>query len=118
MRTLKRALLSGVMFLVSGGVAADNGDKPQYGGALEIGTVHVTLSALSWDPADFNWKVNHDAGLFYEQLFAGDLAKSRKAGGPFNFIADAWLPSDAIRGELVEKWEWKQDPLRVEMKVR
>jgi peptide/nickel transport system substrate-binding protein len=78
----------------------------------------VTLSALSWDPADFNWKLNHDTGLFYEQLFAGDLSKSKKAGGPFNFIPDAWLATDAIRGELVEKWEWKQDPLRVEMKVR
>ncbi len=30
--------------------------KPQYGGKLEIGSVYVTISALSWDPADFNWK--------------------------------------------------------------
>ena len=106
------------LLLTGGSVAAENGVKPQYGGSLEIGTVYVTLSALSWDPADFNWKLNHDTGLFYEQLFAGDLSKSKKAGGPFNFIPDAWLATDAIRGELVEKWEWKQDPLRVEMKVR
>ena len=49
--------------------------KPQYGGTLEIGTVYVTLSALSWDPADWNWKHNHDTGQFYEQLFAADLSQ-------------------------------------------
>ena len=123
MKTLKSALLAGAMMLAgmttAGSAAhAENGQKPQYGGSLEIGTVYVTLTALSWDPADFNWKLNHDTGMFYEQLFAGDLSKSKKAGGPYNFVPDAWLPTDAIRGELIEKWEWKQDPLRVEMKVR
>ncbi len=118
MRTFTGALLAGAMLMAAGGASAENGEKPQYGGALEIGTVYVTLSALSWDPADFNWKLNHDTGLFYEQLFAGDLTKAKKAGGPYNFIPDAWLPSDAIRGELIESWAWKQDPLRVEMKVR
>ena len=118
MKTLKGALLAAAM---TSGLAAGTAvaqDKPQYGGALEIGTVYVTLSALSWDPADFNWKLNHDTGLFYEQLFAGDLSKAKRNGGPHSFIPDAWLPSDAIRGELVESWEWKQDPLRVELKVR
>ena len=27
-------------------------------------------------------------------------------------------PSDAIRGELAESWEWKENPLRVEIKLR
>ena len=31
-------------------------DAPQYGGELNIGTVYVTLSALSWDPVDWTWK--------------------------------------------------------------
>ncbi len=35
---------------------------PQYGGSLNIGTVVVTLAALSWDPADWSWKINHDTG--------------------------------------------------------
>jgi len=119
MGLLKAALLGGAMAMAATGVAAQaNVEKPRYGGSLEIGTVYVTLSALSWDPADFNWKHNHDTGLFYEQLFSGDHSKSVKAGGQFNYIPDAWLPSDAVRGELIEKWEWKQDPLRVEMKVR
>ena len=81
MTRLKGALLASALLLMGGSVSAENGVKPQYGGQLEIGTVYVTLSALSWDPADFNWKLNHDTGLFYEQLFAGDLSKSKKAGG-------------------------------------
>ena len=42
----------------------------------------------------------------------------RRNGGKHPFYADAWLPSDAIRGELAESWEWKQNPLRVEIKLR
>lgn len=91
--------------------------KPQYGGKLEIGTVYSTISALSWDPADFAWKVNHDAGGVYEQLFAGDLTKAIRNGGKHRFVADAWLPSDAIRGELAESWKWTT-PLRLEVKLR
>ena len=78
----------------------------------------MTLSALSWDLADWNWKQNHDAGLFYEHLFAADLSKSKRNGGKHPFYADAWLPSDAIRGELAESWEWKDNPLRIEIKLR
>ena len=39
------------------GAAQAQAQKPQYGGNLEIGTVNVTISALSWDPADtaFPW---------------------------------------------------------------
>ena len=54
-----------------GGITAQ--EKPQYGGELNIGTVYVTLSALSWDPVDWTWKSNHDVGLVREQLFSGDL---------------------------------------------
>lgn len=104
--------------LVPGASTARADTKPQYGGTLEVGTVYVTLSALSWDLADWNWKQNHDAGQFYEQLFAADLSKAKKNGGPHPFYADAWLPSDAIRGELAESWEWKDNPLRVEVKLR
>ena len=98
--------------------AAQSEPKPQYGGTLEVGTVYVTLSALSFDPADWNWKLNHDTGNYLEQLFAADLSKSKKNGGKYPFYADAYLPADAIRGELAESWEWKKDPLRVEVKLR
>jgi peptide/nickel transport system substrate-binding protein len=102
----------------SPGFASAQAEKPQYGGSLEIGTVYVTLTALSWDTADWNWKQNHDTGQFYEQLFAADLSKSRRNGGKHPFYADAWLPSDAIRGELAESWRWLDKPLRLEVKLR
>ncbi|MCA1455653.1 ABC transporter substrate-binding protein [Bradyrhizobium sp. BRP22] len=93
-------------------------EKPQVGGTLNIGMVYVTLSPLSWDPADWTWKFQQDTGLMYEQLFAGDLSKAKRNGGKYSFVPDAWLPSDAIRGELAESWEWKENPLRVEVKLR
>jgi peptide/nickel transport system substrate-binding protein len=98
-RPLVAAALS--LSLISGSALAE---APKPGGTLTVGTVYVTLSALSWDPADWNWKQNHDMGQYCEQLFAGDLSKSVREGGPHPFYADAWLPNDAIRGELAESW--------------
>jgi peptide/nickel transport system substrate-binding protein len=92
-------------------------ETPRYGGSLDVGTVSVTLSPLSWDPADWVWKSNHDTGMVREQLFAGDLDKSIRKGGPFPFIADAYLPSDAIRGELAETWYW-ETPLTLVINLR
>jgi peptide/nickel transport system substrate-binding protein len=93
-------------------------EAPKPGGTLNIGTVYVTLSALSFDPADWNWKLQHDTGNYLESLFAADLTKSVHNGGQYPFYADAWLPSDAIRGELAETWAWKENPLRVEIDLR
>ena len=84
-------------------------ETPQYGGDLNVGTVNVTLSPLSWDPADWTWKSNHDTGAAREQLFAGDLDKSIRKGGVYPFIADAYLPTESIRGELAESWSWEGD---------
>ena len=105
-----RGRLSGVLCAVAVGWATTLGagaakaqTKPQYGGTLEVGTVFVTLTALSWDNADWSWKLNHDAGQFYEQLFAGDLSKAVRNGGKYAFTLDAWLPSDALRGEQLEE---------------
>lgn len=118
-----RAAFALALTLAAGASTADNGSangdgKPQYGGTLEIGSIYVTLSALSWDPQDWNWKLNHDTGFFYEQLFAADLDKSVRKGGKHHFYADAWLPSDAIRGELAESWEWKKNPLAIVIHLR
>lgn len=92
--------------------------KPQYGGELNIGNVFATVSPMSSDPAAWAWKHSQDTGLAYEQLFAADLRKARRNGGPHTFTADAWLPTDGMRGELAEKWEIKQNPLRVEVQLR
>ena len=75
--------------------SADAQQKPQYGGTIEVATMFATLSALSWDPYDWNWKLNHDTSPFYEQLIAGDLDKSVKKGGKYKFIIDAFRDSTA-----------------------
>jgi peptide/nickel transport system substrate-binding protein len=93
-------------------------DAPKYGGTLDVGTAYITLSALSFDPADWNWKLEHDTGLYLDSLFMADLSKSVRNGGKYPFYADAWLPSDAIRGDLAETWAMKDDPLRVEVNLR
>jgi peptide/nickel transport system substrate-binding protein len=120
MANIGKALIGGALALgwLAAPALAEIQEKPKYGGTLEIGTVYLTISALSFDPADWNWKLNHDTGNYLEQLFAADLSKSVRNGGKHPFYADAWLPTDAIRGELAETWEWKQDPLRVEVKLR
>jgi peptide/nickel transport system substrate-binding protein len=91
--------------------------KPQYGGTLRVTTWAPTLSALSWDPQEWHWKLNQDTSLYLEQLFAGDLDKSVRKGGKHRFVSDAWLPSDAIRGELAEKWVW-EDPNTLVISLR
>ena len=101
---------------LAGGAGAQQ--KPQPGGTLEIATMFATLSALSWDPYDWNWKLNHDTGEFYEQLVAGDLDKSVRKGGKYAFIIDAFLPPDAQRGELAESWEETQNPPSVIFHLR
>lgn len=111
----KCAMLTSMIFAPWISLAQE--DDPQYGGTLNVGTVYVTLSPLSWDPADWAWKSNHDSGMVREQLFAGDLEKSVKKGGSFPFIADAYLPTKAIRGELAESWSW-EDPLTLVIKLR
>ncbi|MBL8331600.1 MAG: ABC transporter substrate-binding protein [Rubrivivax sp.] len=92
--------------------------KPQYGGELNIATVFATVNPMSPDTGDWAWKHAQDTGLAYEQLFAADLGKSIRNGGKHSFTADAWLAPDALRGELAEKWEMKQNPLRVEVTLR
>lgn len=87
----------------------DVNETPQYGGDLNIGTVYVTLSPLSWDPADWSWKLNHDTGAVREQLFAANLKKAERFGGGYNFRAEAYIPDDALRGELAEAWYWEDD---------
>ncbi|MBX3499865.1 MAG: ABC transporter substrate-binding protein [Alphaproteobacteria bacterium] len=118
-RGLKRTMLAGAtaLGLATTSALAEN-TAPKYGGTLEVGTVYITLSALSWDPHDWNWKLNHDTGMFYEQLFAADLTKAKRNGGKFSFVPDAWLSNEAMRGELAESWEWKENPPRVEIKLR
>ena len=107
LRSLARtaAAAAALTFGAGAAVAQAPAEAPKYGGTLNVATVYYTISALTWNPADWNWKANHDTGQYFEQLFAADLSKSRKAGGKHPFYADAYLPLDAIRGELAETWQ-------------
>ncbi|WP_064574163.1 ABC transporter substrate-binding protein [Cupriavidus gilardii] len=111
------AIAAAVGLALAAGSALAQPEAPKYGGTVEIGSVYPTISALSWDLADWNWKQNYDTGQVYEQLFVADLSKSKRNGGKYAFQADAWLPEDAIRGELAESWKWT-DPLTLEVKLR
>ncbi|MCD9120761.1 ABC transporter substrate-binding protein [Cupriavidus sp. UGS-1] len=111
------AIAAAIALAVTAGSALAQPEAPKYGGTVEIGSVYPTISALSWDLADWNWKQNYDTGQVYEQLFVADLSKSKRNGGKYAFQADAWLPEDAIRGELAESWKWT-DPLTLEVKLR
>lgn len=102
--------VAAIMLLSGGAVAQSESEVPQYGGDLNVITVYRTLSALSWDPTDWVWKQNHDTGMVREQLLAGDLKKSVRNGGIYPFTSDAYLPSDALRGELAESWEFEDTP--------
>lgn len=109
------ALLS---FALSSPALAQAPEAPKYGGTVEIATVYATISALSFDNYDWPWKHNHDTGAVYEQLFAADLTKAKSRGGKNSFINDAYIPSSLIRGELAEKWEWLDNPLRLKIDLR
>ena len=117
-RTIKAVALAGLLGVASLGALAQ-AEKPQLGGTLNIGMIYLTLSPLSWDPADWTWKFNQDTGLTTETLFSADLSKAVSRGGKHTFVADSWLPTDAIRGELAETWKMSTDkPLRVDINLR
>lgn len=116
-RWLAAAVLSTTLSL-PGELLAQSGDAPQYGGTIEIATIFGSLSALSWDHKDWPWKINHDAGSIYEQLLVADMSKAKRNGGPHTFKVDAWVPTDAVKGELAESWEVRDNPLAVVFKLK
>src|SRR5687767_1720816 len=104
--------------LAAGPAAGQKLETPKYGGTLEIVTVYASISALSWDNYDYNWKHNHDTGQVYEQLFVTDVSNFKSRGGKWTMTPDAYIPSDSMRGELAEKWELKQNPLQIVLTIR
>jgi len=111
-------LLAAALIAVAPAAQSQTAETPQYGGELNIGNVFITVSPMSPDTAAWAWKHSQDLGAVYEQLFAGDLSKSVRHGGKYAFTSDAWLASDALRGELAESWALKESPLRVEITLR
>ena len=126
---MNRSTLAGRLHLLGGAIALGlaalsapsvqaQAEKPKYGGALSIGTNSPSLAPLSWDPADWNYKTAQDAGMYYDRLFGADFSKAKAQGGPYLFKADGYLPTDAIRGDLAESWQWLEPPLRLEIQLR
>ena len=97
---------------------AVSAQEPKYGGTLTIVPYSPGIAALSWDPADWNWKVSIDAGPYMEQLMVGDLSKGVRGGGKNNFFSEAWLSDDVLRGELAESWEVVDKPLSIVINLR
>jgi peptide/nickel transport system substrate-binding protein len=117
-RPVFSCLLGLVSFaIVTLDTARAQSEPPKYGGSLEVGTVFVALSALSWDSYDWPWKHTHDTGAVYEQLFSADLSKTPGHGGKSRLV-DGYLPPDLLRGELAEKLEWENTPLAIKITLR
>ena len=93
-------------------------EAPNYGGTLDVATSSTAVTTLSWDLADWQATLQtRDTGQFYEQLFAVDLTKAKSRGGKYAFTTSGWQPTDTIRGELAETWNWTT-PLTLEIKLR
>ena len=120
-RSGARAVLVALAVATAGAASAQapaKAEKPLHGGALSVANVYYTISPLTFDTADWAWKINQDTGLAYEQLFAADLGKAKRNGGKHAFITDGWLPPDGLRGELAESWKQLENPLRLEVQLR
>jgi peptide/nickel transport system substrate-binding protein len=89
----------------------------QTDGTLNVITYYRTLDATTWDYMKWSWKGNHD-GLQLDHLLAGDLQKGPRGTGDNSFVAQAYIPYEHLKGELAESWEVKEDPLRIEFKLR
>ncbi len=105
-----------VLTLFIGGTSA--AETPQYGGTLRYLDLRPELNPLSWDNADWVWKHGYDTGFYMEHLLMGDLQKGPRGTNEYPFHAAAWIPPEIMRGELVERWEVKKNPLRIIFHLR
>jgi peptide/nickel transport system substrate-binding protein len=93
-------------------------EKVQYGGTLTYMDQSPSINPMSWDNEDIIWKHAQDNGFFKEGLMMGDLQKGPRGTNEYQFHAGAWIPEKFLRGEQLEKWEVKQNPLRVIFHLR
>jgi peptide/nickel transport system substrate-binding protein len=111
-------LATAVALAAAGDQAQAQTETPKYGGTLDVATTSAGVTTLSWDLADWQATLQtRDTGQFYEQLFSVDLSKAKSRGGKYPFTISGWQPSDAVRGELAESWNWVT-PLVLEVKLR
>jgi peptide/nickel transport system substrate-binding protein len=91
---------------------------PQYGGTLTLLEMSPTVNPMSWDIIDFNWKHGYDTGFYMEHLMMGDLQKGPRGTKLYEFHEHAWIPPEVTRGELLQKWEVKKNPLQIIFSLR
>jgi peptide/nickel transport system substrate-binding protein len=123
-KNFQRIFIYLVMMLVLafGIFNADSGaapaEKVQYGGTLTYLDRTPTLNPMTWDIDDWNWKHGYDTGFYMEHLLMGDLQKGPRGTKKFAFNSNAWIPPDVVRGELLEKWETKKNPMQLILHLR
>ena len=89
--------------------------EPQYGGTI---TFARTRAPISWDNYDWIWKHGQDAGFYIEHMMMGDLQKGPRGTNQFSFGGSEYMPPKILRGELLEKWEVKKNPLQIILYLR
>lgn len=115
-KTTRNTLLAAAMAaLMPATVAAEA--PPENGGVLDIASIYYGIDAVTWDVTKWNWKSNHD-NLFMDHLIMGDLEKGPRGSNENSFVAQAFIPQEHYRGDLAKSWEVKEDPLRIEFKLR
>jgi len=112
--SLSLLILSAVLFgIFSHQVEA--AEKVQYGGTI---TFPRAINPISWDIVDWVAKHPTDTGFYMEHLMMGDLQKGPRGTKEYAFTAEAWIPPSIQRGELLEKWEVKKNPMQIILHLR
>ena len=89
--------------------------QPQYGGTL---TIVTDMNPITWDINDWIWKHANDTGFYMEHLLMGDLQKGPRGTNQYAFHDGGWIPPDVLRGQLLQSWEVKKNPLQLIFHLR
>jgi peptide/nickel transport system substrate-binding protein len=119
-KSLWLMMLSGLLMfaLIIGSSVTVMAEEPKYGGTLTILETMTGLDPITWDQTDWQWKHGNDTGFTIEHMFSGDLQKGPRGTNEYPFNSSGWIPPAVTRGELVESWEKKQNPLRLVFHLR
>ncbi|MBN1664990.1 MAG: ABC transporter substrate-binding protein [Deltaproteobacteria bacterium] len=108
-----------VFGLLSAGVNTAQAQKIQYGGTFTFTDMYPQINPMSWDSVDWNWRHGYDTGYYIEHLLMGDLQKGPRGTKQYKFQnSGCYIPPGAVRGELAERWEVKQNPLSIVFYLR
>jgi peptide/nickel transport system substrate-binding protein len=96
-------------------VKTANIKEPQYGGTISFAR---SIAPISWDNYDWQWKHGQDTGFYNEHLMMGDLQKGPRGTNQFPFKGSHYMPPKILRGELLERWETKKNPMQIILHLR